>query len=238
MGRLEIRRVDGSRIIDQRRRQASERELEVLLGVAPVCPRQSLHYFEAGGHFPRDRFGVGPEGQLGIERDPQNFGILVQGHKNPINEDLGVVAELVGVGRKQRDRRLFRSHRESFPAGPGGDVAHDNVEAGLNVRQIHARFYNSKVVRVTGGKFCALREVADEEVEKHGGYHAALGNAKEDPTERRADGLVFRKSQPATEIGPKPPDEVGVKIGAGNLAKEKRVVDTVKRLGDVDGDCD
>ena len=45
MRRLQIRRVNGSRIADQRRRQASISDFQVLLIVAPIRTREGLHDF-------------------------------------------------------------------------------------------------------------------------------------------------------------------------------------------------
>ena len=65
-----------------------------------------------------------------------------------------------------------------------------------------------------------------------------MRNAEVDATEDRTDGLELCEGDTTTEIRAKPPDEVGVKAGVGDLAEEEGMFDAVKRLGDVDGDCD
>ena len=70
---------------------------------------------------------------------------------------------------------------------------------------------NGDVVCIGGDHLGRGGAIADKEVKDTGGDDGALGNAGVDHLEGGRDGEVEAGSFPATEVGEKPADPVGVK---------------------------
>ena len=181
VGGLQIWRVDGCSVINNRRRQHLESKAEVFLGVAPICTSQRFKNLETSGGSVDDRFGMRAKGELGIQSDTQDLWVLVQRNQGSFKKHLGMIIEFMRVGSKECHSRLFRRKRKLL--GPIRDRSQHNVHPVLDFSDVQTRFGDREVIGVIHDEFSVFGEVADKEIEEDRRYYAALGNSEVQPTD-------------------------------------------------------
>ena len=85
---------------------------------------------------------------MGVPVHPEKSGVFVERDEVAVEEDLRMVSRLVGVWRKQRDRRLRGSQGEAIPGGPRRHLHHDSIQTGLDLAQVAARLDEVEIVGV------------------------------------------------------------------------------------------